>query len=340
MQDSHVSDKFASVSTLKVNTYAKIYTMAAAMLMAAFAAPAVAQTNDSETILDARLGEFIYHHDFYKDGKTDCYQLLVTDCEQGFNEDNSSIEGEGAMLSLFLCGPASQDELAPVLPAGEYSYSNSSDSFTFSGANCFILQAVDNDGTIERVKMPVTAGTVSITEETGLFTVSANLTVTAKDATSGEDVAREYKVTYYGPLLVPSLMPVTPGTVYELDIPSLEVAYDPAIDFILLSFYGYTKDEVMIYSEGDVAMLQIPYTGNDLIADLPGTYTHAPYDQKDKWVKGTFVDGYFYDLGMGYVIPMPSYVARYTEAMETMYCNLVRGGEMTITAIGDRPKAI
>ncbi len=115
----------------------KIYTMAAAMLMAAFAAPAVAQTNDSETILDARLGEFIYHHDFYKDGKTDCYQLLVTDCEQGFNEDNSSIEGEGAMLSLFLCGPASQDELAPVLPAGEYSYSNSSDSFTFSGANCF-----------------------------------------------------------------------------------------------------------------------------------------------------------------------------------------------------------
>ncbi len=44
----------------------KIYTMAAAMLMAASAAPAVAQTNDSETILDARLGEFIYHHDFYK----------------------------------------------------------------------------------------------------------------------------------------------------------------------------------------------------------------------------------------------------------------------------------
>ena len=45
----------------------KIYTMAAAMLMAASAAPAVAQTNDSETILDARLGEFIYHHDFYKE---------------------------------------------------------------------------------------------------------------------------------------------------------------------------------------------------------------------------------------------------------------------------------
>ena len=44
----------------------KIYTMAAAMLMAASAAPAVAQTNDSETILDARLGEIIYHHDFYK----------------------------------------------------------------------------------------------------------------------------------------------------------------------------------------------------------------------------------------------------------------------------------
>lgn len=139
---------------------------------------------------------------------------------------------------------------------------------------------MDNDGTIERVKMPVTAGTVSITKEMGLYTVSATLTVTVKDATSGEDVAREYKVTYYGPLLVPSLMPVTPGNVCELDIPSLEIVYDPAIEFFLLSFYGYTKDDVMIYSEGDVAMLQIPYKGNDLIADLPGTYTLVSSDSR------------------------------------------------------------
>lgn len=83
--------------------------------------------------------------------------------------------------------------------------------------------------------MPVTAGTVSITEEMGLYTVSATLTVTVKDATSGEDVTREYKVTYYGPLLVPSLMPVTPGTVYELDIPSLEIVYDPAIEFFFIT---------------------------------------------------------------------------------------------------------
>lgn len=282
-----------------------------------------------ETSLAATQAQFIYHPGFYKDG--DGYQLLITNCEEGFNSEGTMPAGPGQLLSVVLCASKAADENAPVLPVGKYVFAESSAPYTFGQQKSYFADAFEQHGTLANHLMSLKGGTVEITEENGIYTVEASLSA----YTGSGDETKNYECTasYTGPVMLPANPPAIPGSVYELNIPEMQGAYDPDSNMASFSFSEFKVDAENLVAKGDFLVLTLIYQNSEgKLSGLPGTYTCAR--NSSEWVHGKYVGGQYYDLGMGYKIPLGSYAAIYDEIGLQKFCSLAVGGTVTVSSIG------
>lgn len=282
-----------------------------------------------ETSLAATQAQFIYHPGFYEGG--DGYQLLITNCEEGFNSEGTMPAGPGQLFSVVLCAPKAADENAPVLPAGKYVFAESPAQSTFGKQKGYFLDAFDQNGTLANHQMFLKGGTVEITEENGIYTVEAS--VSAYTGSGDEEKTYDCTASYTGPVMLPANPPAIPGSVYELNVPEMQGAYDPASNMASFSFSEFKTDTETMLSEGDFLVIMLIYqNGEGDLNALPGTYTCAR--NSSEWVHGRFAGGQYYDLGMGFTVPLGSYAAIYDEIGAQKFCSLAVGGTVTVSAVG------
>lgn len=284
-----------------------------------------------KTSLAATQAQFIYHPGFYEGG--DGYQLLITNCEEGFNSEGTMPAGQGQLFSVVLCAPKAADENVPVLPAGKYVFAESPAQSTFGQQKGYFIDAFDQNGTLANHQMFLKGGTVEITEENGIYNVEAS--VSAYTVSGEAEKAYECTASYTGPVMLPANPPAIPGSVYELNVLEMQGAYDPSVNMVSFGFSEFkpdTESEIMLKNSDFMVLTLIYQNSESDLSGLPGTYTCAR--NSSEWVHGRFVGGEYYDLGMGFKIPLGSYAAVYDEIGVQKFCSIAVGGTVTVSAVG------
>lgn len=290
-----------------------------------------------ETEFTGTKARFYYYHDYYKDGKTACYQLVFTNCEDGFSSGGTLPASEGQLISAFLCGPQSEDKENPVLPAGKYEFTTTpGEMYTFGARYSHYVDAFMYEGEIVGWQLPPVGGTIEITEEDGIYDVVAIITAAEVDEETDEEISVDVTATYKGRITVPGPIPDLPGDEYVMTIPEMGGMYDSSQKVFALSFYGCELDnDGFIVGRGDLLSVYIYYNGETPLADLPGEYEFIDYMDSKNWSNGHFLGGYLYKLSADFVIPFGTYCAVYNDGGAIEACGLSNGGTITVTSTGE-----
>lgn len=287
-----------------------------------------------ESEFTATKARFYYYDDFYKDGQTACYQLVITNSEDGFSSGGTLPAGEGQLICAFLCGPKSEDKENPVLPAGKYEFSKTSgEVYTFSARYSHYVDAFMYNGSLAGWQLPPAGGSIEITEEDGIYDVVANITAAELDEETDELISVDVTATYKGRITVPGPLPDLPGDVYEMNIPEMGGMYDSSQNVFALTFWGCgLDDDGFIVGRGDLLSVYLYYKGDTPFANLPGSYEFVEYTDSKSWSNDHFLGGYLYKLSSDFVIPFGTYCAVYNDGGAIESCGLAYGGKITVTS--------
>lgn len=290
-----------------------------------------------ETEFTGTKARFYYYHDYYKDGKTACYQLIFTNCEDGFSSGGTLPAGEGQLICAYLCGPQSEDPNNPVLPAGKYEFTKTpGEMYTFGARYSHYVDAFMYEGSLAGWQLPPVGGTIEITEEDGIYDVVANITAAEVDEETDEEISVDVTATYKGRITVPGPLPDLPGDEYVMTIPEMGGMYDSSQNVFALTFWGCELDnDGFIVGRGDLLSVYIYYKGETPLADLPGEYEFVDYLDHSSWANDHFLGGYLYKISSDFVIPFGTYCAVYNDGGGIEACGLSIGGTITVTSTGN-----
>lgn len=288
-----------------------------------------------ESEFTANQARFYYYHDFYKDGTTACYQIVLTNSDAGFSSGGTLPAGPGQLVCLFLCGPQSEDKDNPILPAGTYKFAKAAgEAYTFSTSYGHYIDAFyETSGGLTGWQLQPEGGEIVISVDNGVYDVKADLNVGYIDEITDEEMHIAVSTSYKGKITVPGPFNELPGENYVMDLTGLSGMVDASQKLVALTFYGCELDKNgFIVGKGDLLNVFIYYTGNTPLADLPGTYSYAPYLEPNSWTDNRFIGGYYFDYGI--IIPTGTYCAHYNDSGVIDACGFCGGGTIDVKAVG------
>lgn len=306
-------------------------------------APASRSYDAPEPSFTADKAQFIFYKNFYKDDVNSVYQLVMTNCPDGFT-DYASGGGTlpktyGQLICAFLCAPNSENMDEPEIPAGTYTFTKTPGApFSFGSKYGHYVDAFEHDGQILAWQMSLTGGTITITKEGKTYNVVSDIDAEIEDEATGDITSINVKATYTGSIGQPGPLPELPGQVYNMDIPNFGGLYDASQKIFMMNFFGTPTDaDGFIIGEGDLFSAYIyydPAQNNNIhpFNSLPGTYEYTDYMDSASYSNYHYLGGYWYEFG-GMALPMGTYCAHYNSKCAVDAASLSRRGTIKISKV-------